>query len=50
MCRRLCAISSGRKLPNRALKKLVARGDVKKDELVVLFQTGMGLKYDPPLS
>jgi threonine synthase len=33
-----------------ALKKLVARGFVKPDELVVLFQTGMGLKYDPPLS
>ncbi len=33
-----------------ALKKLVARGDVKPDELVVLFQTGMGLKYDPPIS
>jgi threonine synthase len=33
-----------------ALKKLVARGEVKRDELVVLFQTGMGLKYDPPLS
>lgn len=32
------------------LKKLVARGEVKSDELVVLFQTGMGLKYDPPLS
>jgi threonine synthase len=32
------------------LKKLVARGEVKQDELVVLFQTGMGLKYDPPLS
>src|SRR5688572_14621453 len=32
------------------LKKLVARGEVKPDELVVLFQTGMGLKYDPPLS
>jgi threonine synthase len=33
-----------------ALKKLVSRGDVKPDELVVLFQTGMGLKYDPPIS
>jgi threonine synthase len=33
-----------------ALKKLVALGDVKPDDLVVLFQTGMGLKYDPPLS
>jgi threonine synthase len=33
-----------------ALKKLVARGDVKADAVVVLFQTGMGLKYDPPIS
>ena len=33
-----------------ALKKLVQRGEVKSNELVVLFQTGMGLKYDPPLS
>jgi len=33
-----------------ALKKLVARGSVKPDDLVVLFQTGMGLKYDPPVS
>ena len=33
-----------------ALKKLVALGDVKPDDLVVLFQTGMGLKYDPPIS
>lgn len=33
-----------------ALKKLVAADFVKRDELVVLFQTGMGLKYDPPLS
>jgi threonine synthase len=33
-----------------ALRKLVARGDVKGDDLVVLFQTGMGIKYDPPLS
>ena len=33
-----------------ALKKLVAAGFVKPDELVVLFQTGMGIKYDPPLS
>src|SRR5215213_3827249 len=32
------------------LKKLIALGDVKRDDLVVLFQTGMGLKYDPPLS
>jgi threonine synthase len=33
-----------------ALKKLVGRGFVQPDELVVLFQTGMGLKYDPPVS
>ena len=33
-----------------AVKKLAARGEVKPDELVVLFQTGMGLKYDPPVS
>jgi threonine synthase len=33
-----------------ALKKLVAQKFVKPDELVVLFQTGMGLKYDPPIS
>ena len=33
-----------------ALKKLVARGQVASNELVVLFQTGMGLKYDPPVS
>ena len=33
-----------------ALKKLVASKFVKPDELVVLFQTGMGLKYDPPVS
>ncbi|MCC7369929.1 MAG: threonine synthase [Chloroflexi bacterium] len=33
-----------------ALRKLVASGFVKPDELVVLFQTGMGLKYDPPIS
>ncbi|MGE3908459.1 MAG: threonine synthase [Chloroflexota bacterium] len=33
-----------------ALKKLVARGEVASDDLVVLFQTGMGLKYDPPIS
>ena len=33
-----------------ALKKLGASGFVKSDDLVVLFQTGMGLKYDPPIS
>ena len=33
-----------------ALKKLVASRFVKADELVVLFQTGMGIKYDPPIS
>lgn len=33
-----------------ALKKLVAAKFVQPDELVVLFQTGMGLKYDPPVS
>ncbi len=33
-----------------ALKKLVARGAVSSDDLVVLFQTGMGIKYDPPIS
>jgi threonine synthase len=33
-----------------ALKKLVSRGDVGGDDLVVLFQTGMGIKYDPPIS
>lgn len=33
-----------------ALKKLVGAGFVQPDELVVLFQTGMGLKYDPPVS
>jgi threonine synthase len=32
-----------------ALKKLSARGDVGEDDLVVLFQTGMGIKYDPPI-
>jgi threonine synthase len=32
-----------------ALKKLSARGDVEADDLVVLFQTGMGIKYDPPI-
>jgi threonine synthase len=30
-----------------ALKKLRARGFVGEDALVVLFQTGMGIKYDP---
>ena len=30
-----------------ALKKLRASGFVRDDELVVLFQTGMGIKYDP---
>jgi threonine synthase len=30
------------------LKKLLERGVVQQDELVVLFQTGMGIKYDPP--
>jgi threonine synthase len=33
-----------------ALTKLAARGEVGSDELVVLFQTGMGLKYDPPIA
>jgi threonine synthase len=33
-----------------ALKKLVASGDARADDLVVLFQTGMGIKYDPPIS
>jgi threonine synthase len=32
------------------LKKLVERGFVKPEHLVVLFQTGMGIKYDPPVS
>jgi threonine synthase len=31
------------------LKKLRARGVVGPDDLVVLFQTGMGIKYDPPV-
>ncbi|MCC6176801.1 MAG: threonine synthase [Chloroflexi bacterium] len=31
------------------LKKLVERGAVRAGELVVLFQTGMGIKYDPPI-
>jgi len=32
-----------------ALKKLSEAGFVTGDELVVLFQTGMGIKYDPPI-
>jgi threonine synthase len=32
------------------LKKLVERGVVTPEHLVVLFQTGMGIKYDPPIS
>jgi threonine synthase len=31
------------------LKKLRAWGVVGADDLVVLFQTGMGIKYDPPV-
>ncbi len=32
-----------------ALKKLLATGAAQRDDLVVLFQTGMGIKYDPPV-
>ena len=31
------------------LKKLIASGSVGSDDVVVLFQTGMGIKYDPPV-
>ena len=31
------------------LKKLIGRGLVGRDDLVVLFQTAMGIKYDPPV-
>ncbi|MBA2450056.1 MAG: threonine synthase [Chloroflexi bacterium] len=31
------------------LKKLIARGLVDDDDVIVLFQTGMGIKYDPPV-
>ncbi len=31
------------------LQKLVKRGLVSENDLVVLFQTGMGIKYDPPI-
>ena len=30
------------------LRKLTARGFIEPHHLVVLFQTGMGIKYDPP--
>jgi threonine synthase len=32
-----------------SLKKLRAAGVVAEDDVVVLFQTGMGIKYDPPV-